>query len=103
MFLKHIFTTEDCFLLSGFLPRAGDVATPQRSAGQAGGARTLLQAGVSRGAAHLRAVLLPTPQQGQGSGQVEQNTLKNNRFILTGPVTPVAPVSKARASDAAPL
>lgn len=62
------------FSLDGFvglLPWTGDVATPQRSAGQAGRARTLLQAGVPGGAAHLWAILLPTPQQGQGPGQVE--------------------------------
>lgn len=66
----------------GLLPWTGDVATPQRSAGQAGRARTLLQAGVPGGAAHLWAILLPTPQQGQGPGQVESKNSQSYVHVL---------------------
>lgn len=41
------------FFFAGLLPRTGDVAATQRSAGQVGRARTLLQTGVPGGAAHL--------------------------------------------------
>ena len=54
----------------GLLPWPSDVAAPERPAGEAGRARAVLQAGVSGEPAHLRAVLLSTPQQGKGPAEV---------------------------------